>query len=55
MHHIPIYCINLENCKDRKKHSLEQFAKLGIPQDRVTYLYFTKDERGGCMVVLILI
>ena len=42
-----IYCINLEHRKDRKKHSLEQFTKMGIPHDNVLYLHFTKDKRGG--------
>ena len=47
----PIYCINLEYRKDRKKHSFEQFAKLGISKDNVIYLQFIKDNTGygrGC-------
>ena len=42
---IPVYCINLENRKDRKKHSLEQFKKLNITN--VIYPFITKDKRGG--------
>ena len=43
----PIYCINLEHRKDRKEHSLQQFNELDVPHDKVTYLKFTKDARGG--------
>jgi GR25 family glycosyltransferase involved in LPS biosynthesis len=42
-----IYCVNLEHRKDRKKHSLEQFTKLGVPHDNVVYPHFEKDKRGG--------
>lgn len=43
----PIYCINLEHRGDRKKHSLEQFEKIGISSDNVIYPHFVKDPRGG--------
>lgn len=42
-----IYCINLENRKDRKQQSLKQFTRMGIPHDKVIYPHFTKDKRGG--------
>ena len=41
----PVYCINLENRTDRKKHTEEQFKILNI--DNVIYPVFTKDKRGG--------
>ena len=47
MSNYPIYCINLEHRKDRKEHSLKQFAKLGISADTVIYPNFVKDKRGG--------
>lgn len=47
MYNIPVFCINLEHRADRKKHSLEQFTKLGIQHDKVIYPNFTKDIRGG--------
>lgn len=43
----PIYCINLQNRIDRKQHTKEQFVKLNIPLDSVTYPHFTKDPSGG--------
>ena len=43
----PIYCINLEHRIDRKQHTKEQFAKLNVPLDSVTYPRFTKDLSGG--------
>jgi len=43
----PVYCINLEHRDDRKKHSLEEFKKIGISSDNVTYPHFVKDPRGG--------
>ena len=42
-----IYCLNLAHRKDRKRHSLEQFTKLGIPHNRVVYPRLIKDKRGG--------
>jgi hypothetical protein len=48
-----IYCINLEHRKDRKQHSLEQIRKMCVSHDNVVYPHFTKDKRGGHMVVLI--
>jgi GR25 family glycosyltransferase involved in LPS biosynthesis len=42
-----IYCINLEHRSDRKKHSLEQFTKMGVSHDNVVYPHFTKDKRRG--------
>ncbi len=44
---MPIYCINLSHREDRKKHSLEQFKKIGIPEYQIIYPPFTKDNRGG--------
>jgi len=43
----PVYCINLEHREDRKKHSLDQFEKIGISSDNVIYPHFVKDPRGG--------
>ena len=43
----PIYCINLQNRIDRKQHTKEQFARLNVPLDSVTYPQFTKDPSGG--------
>jgi GR25 family glycosyltransferase involved in LPS biosynthesis len=43
----PVYCINLEHREDRKKHSLDQFEKIGISSDNVIYPHFIKDPRGG--------
>lgn len=42
-----MYCINLKHREDRKQHSLQQFKKLGIPDYKVIYLPFEKDQRGG--------
>jgi len=44
---MPIYCINLQHRQDRKKQSLHEFKKLGIPQHQVIYPPFKKDVRGG--------
>ena len=44
---MPIYCINLKNREDRKKHSVQQFRLMGISPEKVIYPYFTRDERGG--------
>jgi GR25 family glycosyltransferase involved in LPS biosynthesis len=44
---MPIYCINLKHRTDRKEHSLNEFKKIGISEDKVMYLPFTKDARGG--------
>ena len=41
----PIYCINLEQREDRKKHAKKQFKKLNI--NNLIYLRLTKDKRGG--------
>lgn len=43
----PVYCINLEHRADRRAHSRAQFALLSISPDRVIYLPFAKDIRGG--------
>ena len=43
----PIYCINLQHRNDRKLHSLNEFKKINIPLNKVTYLEFKKDKRGG--------
>jgi GR25 family glycosyltransferase involved in LPS biosynthesis len=43
----PIYCINLEHRKDRKKHSMTQFTNLGFLPNKVNYPHFIKDSRGG--------
>jgi len=43
----PIYCINLEHRIDRKQHTKEQFARINVPLDSVTYPHFTKDLSGG--------
>lgn len=47
MYNYPIYCINLEHRKDRKQHSFNEFMELNIPQNKVIYLPFKKDRRGG--------
>jgi hypothetical protein len=44
---MPIYCINLKHRTDRKQHSFNEFKKIGISPDKVIYLPFTKDNRGG--------
>ena len=47
MKKFPIYCINLKHRKDRKKHSLKEFKKLGLSSDKIIYPNFIKDKRGG--------
>jgi hypothetical protein len=42
-----IYCINLKHRTDRKIHSLNEFKKLGVSEDKIIYLPFVKDTRGG--------
>jgi GR25 family glycosyltransferase involved in LPS biosynthesis len=43
----PIYCINLKERLDRKKHSLNEFNKININYKNVIYLDFYRDQRGG--------
>jgi len=44
---ILIYCINLQHRKDRKKHSENEFYKIGISPDNVIYPNFVKHAKGG--------
>lgn len=44
---MPIYCINLKNREDRRKHSFQQFRTMGISPEHIIYPPFTKDVRGG--------
>lgn len=44
---ILIYCINLQHRKDRKKHTENEFYKLGISPDNVIYPNFVKHAKGG--------
>lgn len=44
---MPIYCINLKHRTDRKEHSLNEFKKIGVSEDKIIYLPFTKHAQGG--------
>lgn len=43
----PIYCINLVERLDRKKHVLNEFNKIGINISNVNFPIFTRHEKGG--------
>jgi hypothetical protein len=43
----PIYCINLEERKDRKENIKKEFSKLNIDLSIVKFLKFNRDIRGG--------
>jgi GR25 family glycosyltransferase involved in LPS biosynthesis len=43
----PIYCINLEERKDRKENIKKEFNKLNIDLSIVKFLKFNRDIRGG--------
>ena len=43
----PIYCINLEERKDRKKHVEKEFSKINIQPNDVIFLKFYLHKKGG--------
>ncbi len=44
----PVYCINLNDRPDRKKHSLNEFNKLfNLNKTKINYPYFVKHKKGG--------
>lgn len=43
----PVYCINLKERKDRKKHVEKQFNKLDIQPNDVIFLNFFLHKKGG--------
>ena len=43
----PIYCINLKERKDRKKHVEKEFSKIDIQPNDVIFLKFYLHKKGG--------
>ena len=44
----PIYCINLHDRPDRKKHSQSEFDKIfNLKKRKINYPYFVKHPKGG--------
>jgi GR25 family glycosyltransferase involved in LPS biosynthesis len=47
MIHQPIYCINLKEKTDRKKHAQKEFRKIDIKENDVIFLDLYKDKKCG--------
>jgi GR25 family glycosyltransferase involved in LPS biosynthesis len=47
MNYPPIYCINLKERTDRKKHAQKEFRKIDIQHNDVIFLDFYKHKNGG--------
>ena len=47
MIHQPIYCINLKERTDRKKHAQKEFRKIDIKENDVIFLDLYRDKKGG--------
>jgi GR25 family glycosyltransferase involved in LPS biosynthesis len=43
----PIYCINLKERTDKKKHAYKEFKKINIEPSDVNFLDFNKHKKGG--------
>lgn len=47
MNYPPIYCINLKERVDRKKHAQKEFRKIDIQHNDVIFLDFFRHKNGG--------
>ena len=47
MNYQPIYCINLKERVDRKKHAQKEFRKIDIKHNDVIFLDFFRHKNGG--------